>query len=724
VLKTLSKDTKKTLLYITIAFLFSVAMRLIWVANFSGYEPFYYNGQFMINTNDGYFWAEGARDLLSGTATNPDAKEYFERFHQANDLSPVSSAPALLTAFFAKILPFSFESIIFYLPVFLSSLLVIPIILIAKDLKNLDMGLIAALLSSVAWSYYNRTMAGYYDTDMLNVVLPVFLLWSIIWAIDTNKNIYLIVTAIDILIYRWWYPQSYSLEFSFFGLILAYTLIFERKNLYNYKLLAIMMFAMMNIDGAVRAVLVLATFFVFREKKYDKYVFYILAVSIFGFLLSGGFEPIWAKLKIYIFESSVTTSDEGLGLHFFTVMQTVREAGKIPFETFANRISGHTVTFLISLGGYIYLLYKKPIMLFSLPLVGLGFLAYFGGLRFTIYAVVPLAFGIAFLIVSLADKMPTKKLKYLSMLTFTLLLLYPNYKHIDAYRVPTVFNADEVHVLEQLKQKASREDYVVSWWDYGYPIRYYADVKTLTDGGKHSGSVNFPVSYMLTQPQQEAANMARLDVEYTEKMAQYKKQHKEEIAEGNITLFSNIEQMTKDYGFSDTNEFLETLSTKDLQLPQKTRDIYFYLPFRMINIYPTISLFSNIDLMSGHKKKQPFFYVSRNFRDNGEKIQLAQNIFLDKRTLQLTLGKQTLPIRRFVKTEYDKNMHLKKHVQLVNLASDISVIYMANYNTFLIVDEATYNSLFIQLFVLQNYDKRLFEPVILSPSAAVYKLKI
>jgi dolichyl-diphosphooligosaccharide--protein glycosyltransferase/undecaprenyl-diphosphooligosaccharide--protein glycosyltransferase len=724
VLKTLSKDTKKTLLYIAIAFLFSVAMRLIWVANFSGYEPFYYNGQFMINTNDGYFWAEGARDLLSGTVTNPDAKEYFERFHQADDLSPVSSAPAITTAFFAKILPFSFESIIFYLPVFLSSLLVIPVILIAKDLKNLEMGLIAALLSSVAWSYYNRTMAGYYDTDMLNVVLPIFLLWSIIWAIDTNKNIYLLVTAIDILIYRWWYPQSYSLEFSFFGLILAYTLIFERKNFYNYKLLAIMMFAMMNIDGAIRAALVLAAFFVFKEKKYDKYVFYILAVSIFGFLLSGGLEPIWAKLKIYIFESSVTTSDKGLGLHFFTVMQTVREAGKIPFETFANRISGHTVTFLISLGGYIYLLYKKPIMLFSLPLVGLGFLAYFGGLRFTIYAIVPLAFGIAFLIVSIADKMPTKKLKYLSMLTFTLLLLYPNYKHIDAYRVPTVFNADEVRVLEQLKQKASREDYVVSWWDYGYPVRYYADVKTLTDGGKHSGSVNFPVSYMLTHPQQEAANMARLDVEYTEKIAQYKKQYKEEIAEGNITLFSNIEQMTKDYGFSNTNDFLETLSTKNLQLPQKTRDIYFYLPFRMINIYPTISLFSNIDLMSGHKKKQPFFYVSRNFRDNGEKIQLAQNIFLDKRTLQLTLGKQILPIRRFVKTQYDKNMHLKKRVQLVNLTSDISVIYMANYNTFLIVDETTYNSLFIQLFVLQNYDKRLFEPVVLSPSAVVYKLKI
>jgi dolichyl-diphosphooligosaccharide--protein glycosyltransferase/undecaprenyl-diphosphooligosaccharide--protein glycosyltransferase len=69
-------------------------------------------------------------------------------------------------------------------------------------------------------------------------------------------------------------------------------------------------------------------------------------------------------------------------------------------------------------------------------------------------------------------------------------------------------------------------------------------------------------------------------------------------------------------------------------------------------------------------------------------------------------------------------MHLHKDVQLVNFTSDINVIYMANYNTFLILDEKTYHSLYIQLMVLENYDKNLFEPVILSPGAKVYKLKI
>jgi len=34
-----------------------------------------------------------------------------------------------------------------------------------------------------------------------------------------------------------------------------------------------------------------------------------------------------------------------------------------------------------------------------------------------------------------------------------------------------------------------------------------------------------------------------------------------------------------------------------------------------------------------------------------------------------------------------------------------------------------YNSVFIQLFVFENYDKSLFEPVILNPLVKVYKLK-
>lgn len=706
----LTQSTKVTLLYIAIAFLFSVAIRMIWFYQFFGYEPFMFNSQLMINTNDGYFWAEGARDILSGIS-------------QENDLSPITTAASQLTALFAYILPFSFESIILFMPVFLSSLVVVPIILIAKSLDNLEMGLIAALLASIAWSYYNRTMIGYYDTDMLNIVLPMFLLWSIIWAIRTNENRYLLITALDILVYRWWYPQSYSLEFSFFGLILFYTLVWDRKNFYNYKLLALMMLAMVNLDGFIRFPLVLAVFYIFKDKRFDKYTYSILVASVVVFFASGGFTPIWNQLKGYVFKDAVTAADEGLKLHFFSVMQTIREAGHIPFETFANRISGHVITFILSLGGFIYLSYRDKIMLFGLPMIGLGFLAYFGGLRFTIYAVPVLAFGAAFLITEIARYMPTKRLKFLAITAFTLAVLYPNIAHVQEYKVPTVFNVNEIKVLDKLKNIADREDYVIAWWDYGYPIRYYSDVKTLADGGKHSGSVNFPVSFTLTSPQNISAKMARLDVEYTEKTFRFKEENKERIEDENITIFSNIEQMTKEYGFDDANDFLLSLQT-DIELPSKTRDIYFYLPYRMLDIYPTVKAFSNINLMNAKMKSSPLFYMSRVFKEEQSGINLGQGIFLDLQNSTITFSDQKMPIKRFVQTSYDKNMKFKKDVNILNITADINVIYMSSYNTFLVLDEKTYNSLYIQLMVLEEYDKTLFEEVILTPHAKVYKLKI
>ena len=699
----LSKN-KQTILLILIAFIFSFSLRLIWVYQFSDYEQFKFNNQFMINTNDGYYWAEGARDILSGE-------------QNINENSPIHTATAQLTAFIAKTVPFSFETIIFYMPAFFASLIVIPLILIGRSLGKIEVGFIAALISSIAWSYYNRTMVGYYDTDMLNIVFPTVLLWSLIWAMRTSEEKYLLFSALDIIAYRWWYPQSYSLEFAFFGLIFAYVLyqlIKKEQYKFNLTLLTFMMFSMMGLEGYVRLLIVVGLFLVlkFQKEIFNKYLYYIFGFSLLLFFVTGGFDPIWGQLKGYVFKDHIQISGEELQLHYYTVMQTIREASDIPFETFANRISGGMVTFVIGVIGYVLLVFRYPIMLLSLPMVGLGFLAYSSGLRFTIYVVPIIAFGISFFIVEIASFINSKRVRYSVIVFLTFLALVPNIVHIVEYRVPTVFMKSEIEVLDKLKQIANRDDYVVSWWDYGYPIRYYSDTKTLSDGGKHSGAVNFPTSFALTNPQQEASKMLRLDVEYTEKIVQGK-------LDNNRT---NIANMTLDYGFKDSNDFLKSLSS-DLNLPEKTRDIYLYLPNQMMSIYPTIKLFSNIDLMNGEKKQQPIFYYFDEFKEYKSVIDLGNNIQVDKIEGTLHIAGKVIPINNFVKTFYDDNK-LQIQTTTIESKSEINLIYMGNYDQFLIVDNSVYNSTYIQLFIFENYDKELFEPVILTPLVRVYKLKV
>ena len=120
------------------------------------------------------------------------------------------------------------------------------------------------------------------------------------------------------------------------------------------------------------------------------------------------------------------------------------------------------------------------------------------GLRFTIYAVPTMAIGLGYLIVYLSRFIQIKTLRYATMALLTIGALYPNYTHIKEYMMPTVMTTEEVESLAQLNKIATGEDYVIAWWDYGFPIRYYGDVKTWIDGGKHSGDVNYPASFALT----------------------------------------------------------------------------------------------------------------------------------------------------------------------------------------------------------------------------------
>jgi dolichyl-diphosphooligosaccharide--protein glycosyltransferase/undecaprenyl-diphosphooligosaccharide--protein glycosyltransferase len=691
-------STKNFILLILLAYIFSLSVRTIWVYQFNGVEEFRWNNQLMINTNDGYGYAEGARDILSGT-------------HQKGDGSFIDTSLAIVTAFFAKVLPFSFETIILWMPTFLGSLLVIPIMLMARALNQEYAGFIGALLGGIAWSYYNRTMTGYYDTDMLTIILPALTLWAVIFAMIKEKNRYILLVALFMVLSNWWYFQNYSLSLSMAGMVLVYTVIFDRKNLFNYKILIFMLIALSQIALLIKLPILLALFGLFHTKENleDKVIYSILALSILIILITGGLDPIISRVNGYLFRDSADTLGQ-TGLHYFSVVKTVREAGQIPFETFANRISGDTTIFILSIIGYLLLIFKNRIFLLSLPMVGLGFIALWGGLRFTVYAVPILALGMGYLIIYISNFIKEKKAKLAFVSIVTIAILIPNILHIEGYKVPTVFNKQTVEVLDKLKNIASREDYVLAWWDYGYPIRYYSDVKTFIDGARHSGSGNYAVSFALLHNQQASANIARLDVEYKEKA----------LYDNNFTG-TVLERGMREYNISNVNKFIHSLNTP-ITLPKKTRDIYFYLPFKMMNILPTVDLFANLNPLTGQEYKSPLFFRANLVNTKGNMFNLSNGMQI--RGDKVITGKNRLPINQFVVTEYDNRGILHKRVRYLNIGSPFYVIYMKNYNQFLILDKRMFNSTYVKLFVLEDYDHKLFEPTILTPFTKVFKLKI
>ncbi len=703
---------KAILLMMIVAYSFSCIMRLGWINNNKDNQAFIWNNEVMINTNDGYYYAQGAKDILNGT------KLYA--------YSPTQDPLSKLTALINDILPFSLDTVILYMPIFLSSFLIVPIIMMGSFLKLPYMGFIASLIASITWSYYNRTMAGYYDTDMLIVVWPTLVLFALIGVIITKQYRYLVALVLLIHMYKYWHGAGTPYSVALASMAFLYTIAFERKNLFFYQIISILLISSSSLDFYYSIVLSLGliAFFKYGKNDEDRILWSILIVASLIFLYFGGLASIWSRLESYVFRALV--ADELTPLKFYGVINTVREAGQIPFSLFATRISGSENLFILGSLGVALMFIRHKVMLLSIPLLAMGFVALKGGLRFTVFAIPVYAMGISYLIflfTKIVDYLALKNLgssKYpldkiitviiVSILTY--LVLMPSIKHIDDYKVPTVFQKPEIEILTKMDEITSSNDYLISWWDYGYPIRYYANMQTLIDGGAHSGSVNFPVSFALTRPLAQAVNILRLDVEYREN-------NLKKPRAGN-----NISQMIFDYKYKNSKDFLRAINSKDFKLPKPTRDIYLYLPYRMMNIFPTVALFSELDLETGSTYPKKIFYTARNIKQlpnnmldlgNGIKYNLLKNNIL--------MNNQEHQLNNIVQTKYTPQGVLQKSTTVVNPNSKLNLIYFIDYGMIMLVQDELYYSTYIQLFALENYDKDLVEPVILSPNAKVYKLK-
>jgi len=771
-----------------LAYAFSFFIRMIWVWQFQDSPSFFWNNELMINTNDGYFFASGAQQALEGLhMENP-------RVFGMWDYGVI-----FFTTLLVKITPFSLETIILYMPALISSLVVIPMILIARLYKQTLWGFFAALLGSITWSYYNRTMTGYYDTDMFSAMAPMFILFFLMKSTIDLKLKTAFFAAVSIIVYPFLYDQGQAIVYAIGIIYGAYMLWFHRHENVTYASLILIFLALIPMGLAkpasylVHFLLIIIVYFALQRKELqDKRVlmFSSLGVFILFLLLGDVFGLIIGKVISY----TVKGTEEGT-LHFYAVNQTVREAGSIPFETFANRTSGSVFGVLIALAGYVVLVFRRPAFILALPLIGIGVFSLWGGLRFTVYAVPVAAMSAVYLFYFLYSNVkedllkriilvmiafwsfmesfvgtiqayivPEKRdfidsfvlvagqiisvikqgvtalfnsqvafspniqiveivilllalvvailfltiKKHLSSITFvsflTFVMLVPNITHIISYKVPTVLNKAEVQDLVKLDKIADAKDYTLTWWDYGYPVWFYSDTSTLIDGGKHNND-NYIVSKIMQTPSQElAANLSRLAVET--------------YVDSNYSIVAN-----KLFEDKKPRTLLRELKKPDFKLPSKTREVFLYMPYRMMRIFPTVGVFGNINLETGSKGRNMHFYPSSVARQQGGKVLLRNGIIYDALKGTVTIGKQTKKVYRFDAVAYDAKGKSQVQSKLHSMSGEYCVVFLKSYGQVIVMDKKTYESTYVQMFMLEKYNKDLFELVISSPYSKIYRVK-
>jgi dolichyl-diphosphooligosaccharide--protein glycosyltransferase/undecaprenyl-diphosphooligosaccharide--protein glycosyltransferase len=236
-----------------------------------------------------------------------------------------------------------------------------------------------------------------------------------------------------------------------------------------------------------------------------------------------------------------------------------------------------------------------------------------------------------------------------------------------------------------------------------------------------------------------AANLARLSVEeYINRNKAYKEFEKsgkldekykmatkdaKEIIPGPYSpIIDNILRVNqKDQ--KDPEEFLANLENNNFKLPKKSVDIYLYAPYKMIGIIPAIEKFSNIDLTTGKRERDVLFlplYLKRSSKDS---LIFHNGIKLNYKTGEFTTGRGLAKLKYFIISEIDNNGNIKIIPQPYDKKSAYVLVFLKNYGSYILMDIETFKSNFVQMFLLGNYDKELFDLVVKSPYGRVYRLK-
>jgi len=82
-----------------------------------------------------------------------------------------------------------------------------------------------------------------------------------------------------------------------------------------------------------------------------------------------------------------------------------------------------------------------------------------------------------------------------------------------------------------------------------------------------------------------------------------------------------------------------------------------------------------------------------------------------------------IPVQYFITTNINKDGSIKVMPKKYNHNGDKVVLFIKNTHKFILMDKETFKSNYVQMFLLGNYDKDLFELVIKSPYSRVYKVK-
>ncbi len=456
---------------------------------------------------DSYYHLRMTRDIMNHGVPGGqykdnkpwDALSYAPYGRSADDYKPLMAYITIASdKLLSNIRPVTLEQVAYWQGAVLSVLVVIPVFILAYRLGGIITALVSSILASLNYGYFVHTIPGFYDTDTILSTVSCLFFLSAILLISTVESSGAEKTKAEIS------GVERSAKVKKILSVLLY--------LFSLYLLIISWNAYTLFIGIVVASLVLYILVIRFRKNDDLRSLLVKAGGVIALIiiLILIFDPGFFTTMFNQFRS-VFAPEKGIFPDTYVSVSEMRKpaviAGGLTGLFQMKVLSGNTIGVINAVGGalpcaaavamcimLIHNIIKKE-FIFDHILLVIWFFATlilaFRSWRFIMLFAVPVALLAGLFVGRLAKLMKEKKMMdyQIYVIMIVLLAVFPALYGVyrsSADSRPSV-NRGIHEPLMNIRQNASEDAILASWWDYGYFYEEKANRRTIFDGGSQNG---------------------------------------------------------------------------------------------------------------------------------------------------------------------------------------------------------------------------------------------
>ncbi len=517
----------RTLIICALLMAVSIAARL-WVLPEWTQPQFQLHGQPIQNTPDAYHWLSGS--VERGHETTHPLSLLLRLLTMATNLSP--------------------DIVAYFLPIALCSIVTVVFFLWGRLLGNEIAAASCGLLGAFFPPFYGRTQLGQLDTDFATLVFPCLAAYLVArWSLrfldmpllssgfaapapgansghgrrgdpvaSSMAAMLLIGACLQFL--GLWHPQIGNFnELLYYMAILA--ALFSRSGKAKntaFWAVGIMGLASQHGLAGLAAAYLLCVSFRLADKLLDAATRSMWPGLVFSIMIGGSFLAhelsLSATALMYLNKFFVTTVHAAMNdVLLPSVTLTVAEEVK-SLDTYLHLI--HYQPWLTVLGylGFLFLVLRRPVLVFLLPLAVLSCLGPLFGVRLAMFGAPVMGLGLclppSWAVERLVRNARLRTMVHVAVQALVLALFFapyiPEYKTLPP---SPVVSKEQGDCLKRLSVMTPPNAWIWNEWVYGYATEYYARRNTVLHGGfrRRSGNIYLMDKIYMTRSPRFAARL-------------------------------------------------------------------------------------------------------------------------------------------------------------------------------------------------------------------------